>query len=144
MDGQGVAEVKVDSVCFTEPGDGVQDSLVACLDLATIDHFRKKQFRGWDSTTNEPRACLRRMKLRRHTPAGAAEDPYMVAVLIALAQMRRLAVQAEQQPATPPPPYGGEEPRGSDGAPVLAETPPTATGFKVCPPRPVVDVCPHR
>lgn len=137
MDGQGVAEVKVDSVCFTEPEDSLQDTLVAYLDLATIDCFRKKQFRGWDSPTDEPRTRLRRTKLRLHTPADAAEDPYMAAVLIALAQMRRLVPQGQQPPATPPPPPPfGDEPRGSDGALVAAEAAPTVTAYEVCPPRP--------
>lgn len=132
MDNQAVAEVKLDSICFTESEDGLQDSLVGYLDLATLERFRKRHFRGWNSTTNEPRAGLCRTKLRLVMPTDAAEDPYMAAVLIAAAQARRLALQSiKQQPATP---SCGGAPGGSDGAPVSAETTPAATSFKVWPP----------
>ncbi|KAH6851066.1 hypothetical protein B0I37DRAFT_353453 [Chaetomium sp. MPI-CAGE-AT-0009] len=120
MDDRSVADVKVDAVFHTDSKDSPKN-LVVCLHLESVECLRKDRYRKWDSATNIPLADRRRRKLRLLRPADAAEDPYLVAVLIAMAQAKRM-VQA-QQPTTP------SEPPRSDETPVSAETMPTA--FKV-------------
>ncbi|KAK3297794.1 uncharacterized protein B0H64DRAFT_373099 [Chaetomium fimeti] len=120
MDENTAATVDVDAVFHTGSEDSPRSPVVR-LHLDTVEDLRKKRYRQWDSTTNEPLADHCRRKLRLLTPADTAEDPYLAAVLIAMAQMQRMT-QTQQATTSWTPP-------GSDEAPMPVDTTPTA--FKV-------------
>ncbi|KAF7552771.1 hypothetical protein G7Z17_g4092 [Cylindrodendrum hubeiense] len=72
---------------------------LAYIDLYNLESLRKKRICHSKESTrgNRPVAALRKKKLRHHKPSNDAEDPYILAILIALAQEQRRMQQKQQK-----------------------------------------------
>ena len=74
---------------------------LACLDDSNKRSFRSNYVYGtsW-RPENEPVDCLHEKKFSSIQPANTAEDPYIVATLIAMAQWQRQHCQESAQRLT--------------------------------------------
>ncbi|KAK5656684.1 hypothetical protein OQA88_4230 [Cercophora sp. LCS_1] len=84
-----VATLRIDGF-FSSPSPGITTPTLACLNLKDLELRRNASIKlSTHHSNNPPVTRLRQKKQQRLRPANKVEDPYIAALLIALAQQRQ-------------------------------------------------------